>query len=71
MSNKKVATKEEKKDSFWWIYNQEEVPVAVAYAKTSGGALSYFESATGLSRLSFRAEQISFHNKCGLTSMVQ
>jgi hypothetical protein len=55
-----------KKKKFWWIYNQEESPVAVCYARTKGGALARFEEASGLNRQSFRAEIFTFEDGCSL-----
>lgn len=54
------------KASFWVITNQEEVPVAMSYAKTAGGALARFETESGKKRLGFRAARAEFKNNCTL-----
>jgi hypothetical protein len=63
-----MAKKQEEKDVFWWIFNQEEMAVGIAFAKTAGGALSRFEIASGLDRDSYRAEKVSFSYNCALSS---
>jgi len=64
-----MAGKKKAESHFFCIFNTEEQPVAMAYAQTSGGALSKFEVVSGLSRDGFRAEQVSFgdYNCCLLT----
>lgn len=55
-----------KKRKLWWIYNQEEVVVAVCYTVTKGGAFSCFEAQSGLDREGYRAAPISFEGGCAL-----
>ncbi len=60
--------KEEKKSTFFWIFNQEEQVVAVSYAKTRSGALAKFETTTGYPRDSYRAEEMFFgENSCAVS----
>lgn len=60
-----MATK--KKRKLWWIYNQEEVVIAICLAVTKGGAFACFEAQTGLDRESFRAAEFSFQGGCALS----
>lgn len=63
-----MSEKKQKQQSvFWFILNQEESVVGLSYAKTKGGALEVFERASGLDRISYRAEQVQFdHASCAL-----
>ena len=51
---------------FWWIYNQEEVPVAACWARTKGGAFSRFEDSSGISREGYNAVEFTFKEGCSL-----
>lgn len=62
-------TKVEEKSKLFWIFNQEEVPVAVAYTKTASGALARFELETGYPRANYRATEMSFTRLCSLTGL--
>jgi hypothetical protein len=59
-----------KKNKFvlWTVYNAEEVPVAVSYAKTSSGAKARYEEATGNSRFSVHVEKMAFEHNCAVFS---
>ncbi len=61
--------KKTKDEKFWWIFNQEEIPVAVSYAQSQGGALAKFEKSTGLSREGYRAEEMKFKSMCSWTGI--
>ncbi len=61
--------KTEEKDKFWWIFNQEEIPVAVSYAKTQSGALARFEYLSGEPRADYRAEEMKFTKMCAWTGL--
>ena len=53
-----------KADRFWAILNQEAIPVAVAWAKTEGGALRRFEESSKKKRDGYMAVPFSFVRGC-------
>jgi hypothetical protein len=46
----------------WIVYGEEETPLGLAYAKTSGGAKKIYEARTGYSRACIHVEP-AFFNK--------
>ena len=45
----------------WVILSEEEKPIGLTYAKTSGGAFAQYEEKTGNTRVGLHATIVSFH----------
>jgi len=77
MSNKKVkhenenVTGDKGVDKLWLILGNEELPLGISIAKTSGGAKKKYEERTGKSREHIHVERLRFkHQWVGFTPLV-
>lgn len=69
-TKKKKKTKKPDENKLWLILGEEELPLGISVAKTSGGAKKIYSERTGRSRDTIYTEEISFHKQfCGFTSL--
>jgi len=63
--------KADDKPRLWWVFDCEELVVAVVVAVTNGGALAKYEAASGRSREGVRAARLILTRGCALTGLIR